>query len=335
MGWEMSLLEERASFTREQLAKVGAALRDALGGDAERILRDDTCVYVVGSGGRGELSEYSDLDLFIARVEREPSDVDAFQIRQAIARSLYATGFPDPSQGGAFLKMHTATSLCEEMGTPRDDAGNTFTARMLLLLESKPLLGEKAYDKLLRRVVSRYWQNFEGNEESYQPFVLVNDIVRYWRMLLLNYVAKNFEKEKELAHDDIRAERRLRSYKLRFSRCLTCFSALVALLDRTAPRAVTQDQVFGIIKQSPIERLRSLSKTAEIEGRVTRLLMLYEGFLKITDAPKSELLPRFKERVFASERADEGREFGDEMFELLLTLGREKRGRELFRHMVV
>lgn len=332
----MSYLDDRAAFTRTKLLELAEGLSVYLDEDKERVLREDTCIYVVGSGGRGELLTHSDIDLFIARVGRSPSDVDAFQIRQAIARTLHRSGFPDPSQGGAFLKMHTATSLCEEMGTPADDAGNTFTARMLLLLESKPLVGGRAYDDLLRAIVQRYWQNADEHERDYQPFVLVNDIVRYWRILLLNYVAKNFEREKELGIDELKAERRLRSYKLRFSRCATCFSALAALLDVTAKGSVAKDDVFEIVKRSPIERMRSLaSRNEAMEPKVGRLLRLYEGFLKTIDEPKDNLLSSFKNRDFSKARADEGRQFGDEMFELLLALGQAGRGRELFRHMVV
>lgn len=333
----MSYLDKRAAFTKTKLSELAKALDECLFADRQRILRGDTCIYVVGSGGRGELSSHSDIDLFIARVGRSPSDVDAFQVRQAIVRALYRLEFPDPSQGGAFLKMHTARSLCEEMGTPADDAGNTFTARMLLLLESKPLLGDTAYDELVKGIVKRYWQNADEHERDYQPFVLVNDIVRYWRILLLNYVAKNFEREKELGPDALDAERRLRSYKLRFSRCATCFSALAALLHTTTTKnCVEQDDVFEIVKQTPIERLRSVAaRNVVVASSVERMLGLYESFLETTDAPKARLLDSFKDKKISKVRADSGRQFGDQMFELLLQLGSEGRGRELFRHMVV
>jgi len=333
----MSYLDERAEYTNRTLARLKDALCKQLGDDSERILREDTCIYVVGSGGRGEMLPSSDIDLFIARVSRDPSEVDAFQVRQAIARALYELKFPDPSQGGAFLKMHTASSLCEQMGTPADDATNTLTARMLLLLESKPLLGEPAYEKLLRAVVEKYWQNASEHARDYQPFVLVNDIVRYWRVLLLNYVAKNFERERKLRNDELTAERRLRSHKLRFSRCATCFSAPALLLETTGRQEnVTQEDVFDLVRHTPMDRLRAIGeRNQEARSRVDTLLDLYETFLTTMDKPKADLLALFKDDAFSKERSAEGRRFGDEMFELLHLLGRENRGRVLFRHMVV
>lgn len=333
----MSLLEERAATTDQKLDELAARLRARLGDDAERILRKDTCIYVVGSGGRGEMSRHSDVDLFVTRVDRDPSEVDALVVRQAIARALFEMDLPEPSQGGEFLKMHTAASLCERMGTPADDAGNTFTARMLLLLESRPLLGDVAYEKLLSRVIERYWQNFEKHEGDYQPFVLVNDAVRYWRILLLNYVAKNFEKEKKLKeHELVEAERRLRSYKLRFSRCLTCFSFLAALLATTPSGAVTRAGVVEIVRRTPIGRLDLVRERVDgAAQRVDELRELYSGFLDTTDRPKDEIVESFRDEKYRAARSAEGRAFGDAMFELLLLLGQRGRGRDLFRHMVV
>lgn len=335
----MTLFTERADSTRKTLEEFKDVLLRHLGDDAPRILREDTCVYVVGSGGRGEMSSHSDVDLFVARIGRGPSDIDAFLVRQAIARALFAVGRPDPSQGGDFLKMHTAVSLCERLGTPEDDAVNTFTARMLLLLESQSLVGEVAYDALVSRVLDAYWKDAEGREKEYQPFVLVNDIVRYWRILLLNYVAKNAEKEKELQPPKLTAERALRSHKLRFSRCMTCFSVLASLLVATTSGGVTTADVLTIVKRRPVERLLALGgaskKDPKVEQAIERLLAAYESFLTITDQEKAVLVALFTNKDFASARVKEGREFGDAMFDLLQALGTSGRAKELFRHMVV
>jgi hypothetical protein len=207
---------------------------------------------------------------------------------------------------------------------------------MLLLLESRPLVGSAAYGQLLGMVLDAYWPDAKGHEDDFQPFVLVNDIVRYWRILLLNYVAKNVEKERELEGTRRDGERRLRSYKLRFSRCMTCFSALARLLAVTARGAVTKSHVLEIVTQRPIERLGAIAAqvTAAAE-HVEVLLGLYESFLRHTEKPKTELIDGFSTAGFKDERMKEGQEFGDRMFDLLQELGRKDRGKELLRHMLV
>lgn len=331
----MKAFEERAAYTGDTLGKLKDAVAGALEPDTERVLRD-TCIYVVGSGGRGEMSPQSDVDLFVARVKGDPSPVDAFQVRQAIARAVFALGLPDPSQGGEFLKMHTAESLCGRMGTPDDDASNTFTARMLLLLESAPLLGDDAYAKLIDTVLVEYWKDAEGHEGDYQPYVLVNDIVRYWRILLLNYVAKNAEKQRKLKEPKLDAERRLRSYKLRFSRCATCFSFLARLLVETRSGPVKREHVLEIVRERPRQRLdRVATVVPEAAACVAELLGMYAVFLENTAAEKDALLQSFQDEGQRSARTGEGWKFGNSMFELVQQLGSKSRARELFRHIVV
>ncbi|MBX3259759.1 MAG: hypothetical protein KF782_08710 [Labilithrix sp.] len=337
----MNFFDDRAASTRTTLEHLARRIEDDLGEDAERVLAADTCIYVVGSGGRGEMSRHSDADLFVARVRRDPSDVDAFLVRQAIARALFKLGLPPPSQGGSFLKMHTAEDLRRRLGTPEDDAGNTLTARMLLLLESQPLLGAEAYGVLVNVVLEAYWTDAAARAETFQPFALVNDVVRYWRILLLNYVAKNAERETLRESQSERdAQRALRSYKLRFSRCMTCFSVLASLLAVTAEGGVSKEAVLDVIRRTPVERLRALRAASgpsrdRVERHVETLLRLYEQFLKTTDQEKSALLEALKDPELARRRIQEGREFGDAMFELLQGLGHDGRARELFRHMVV
>lgn len=329
-------LAERAASTHETLERLRERLTGALGDHFHRIFREDTCIYVVGSGGRGEMSPHSDVDLFVARVGRDPSDVDAFQVRSAIAEALYAMKLPDPSQGGEYLKMHTARSLCARMGTPEDDASNTLTARMLLLLESRPLIGDAAYGSLVDQVLDAYWKDARWHDADFQPFVLVNDIVRYWRILLLNYVAKLAEKERELDENQRDADRRVRSYKLRFSRCMTCFSALAGLLAATQKGAVSKAQVLDIVKRRPVERLEAVAASGgAVASHVTALLGLYESFLVHSGQAKKDLFERFSDTAFKDLRMREGQDFGNTMFDLLQELGREGRGKELLRYMVV
>jgi hypothetical protein len=222
------------------------------------------------------------------------------------------------------------------MGMPEDDYNNFLTVRMLLLLESRVLLGKEAYDLLVDGVLNAYWKDAEGHDDDYQPFVLVNDIVRYWRILLLNYVAKNAEKERELGPPKLKAERKLRGYKLRFSRCITCFSALARLLVLTSTGGVKKSDVRAVVGESPIDRLLSVQRNAPATGKcVDKMLGLYEAFLKNSAKSKTQLIELFCQADYSRARANEGHEFADTMFDLLLELSRAGRARELFRHMVV
>jgi hypothetical protein len=155
--------------------------------------------------------------------------------------------------------LHTVERFVDLLGSPEDDTENTFTARLLLLLESRPLLGEVAYHRIINRVITAYWTNASAHPRDYQPILLLNDIVRYWRILLLNYEARNIEQQaREPFRAAREARRRLRSYTLRFSRCLTCYSAIAYLLaltaDAEAPHVTRQD-VRRMVRRSPLDRL--------------------------------------------------------------------------------
>jgi hypothetical protein len=164
----------------------------------------------------------------------------------------------------------------------------------------------------------------------------VNDIVRYWRILLLNYVAKNAKKERELDEHRRDAERGVRSYKLRFSRCMTCFSALAALLATTRDGAVSRERAQEVLRLRPVERMeRVRAAVPAAEAHVGDLLRLYESFMRFTETSPSELREKFQDEGFRHERLGDGWQFGGTMFDLLQELGRDGRGRDLLRHMLV
>src|SRR5206468_800733 len=120
-------------------------------------------------------------------------------------------------------------------------------ARLLLLLESRAVMGDVVYDRAIKSVVATYWRDYAGNERHFVPVFLTNDITRYWKVLCLGYEAHG---------DDTLEERRLRNYKLKYSRLLTCYSAILYLAWVLRARTtVTPEDAIDMARLTPTERL--------------------------------------------------------------------------------
>ncbi|MEX1364202.1 MAG: hypothetical protein AB1Z98_13835 [Nannocystaceae bacterium] len=327
------------------MERIEQGLRHELGARHDELVGSHTCVYATGSCGREEMGVGSDLDAYIVRVDGGGL-TNADSLEAAVRAANEAAGLPVLDGHGKYLKMVDARDAIELMGTPEDDQRGMLTKRMLLLLESRVLLGQPAHEQLVRQVIDAYWQNENLHRDDYLPFVLVNDIIRYWRIVLLNHESRLRKKKEELEQDEniaskdeeeiLLAERRYKSYKLRFPRCLTCFSALTYLLALTPQEDshVTKQQVHEMVRLTPIDRIRELPRLVDRElGLVDELLTEYGSFLERTAQGKGELLEQLRrERAVQIEVSQAGDRFTKLMFELVSELGG---GRPLHRHMLV
>lgn len=347
-----TLFDERRAYTDHVLTRFAGELRRELGADLDTVLGDHTTVYVTGSGGRGEMSGASDLDLFLVRVRGAASKLDAVLIQAAIVRATRTCGIDAPSADGVFLDLHRADDLVGLLGSAADDATNKFTTRMLLLLEGRPVLGEVAHRALLERVIDGYWAVAEDSRADTLPFVFVNDVIRYWRVILLNHEARLRVKETELrdALDEstrveaMRAERFVRSYKLRFSRATICFATLAYLLgiSRSAGRAATirSSDLLEMVARTPLERLAHAVEHGgvdEARRAFEAMRPLYAEFLAESAFPKRELTKRFRDEAHSRRLNRQSREYVDRMFDLLRALGTMDDGsvHPLYRYMLV
>ena len=189
---------KRRADTDARLKRFEERLAVHLGADEPALIGDHTTVYVTGSGGRGEMSDASDLDLFLVRTEGKPSKIDAALLQTAIIRATRDCNIVEASADGVFLELHSADDFVKLLGSTDDDWSNKFTARMLLLLESRPVVGSTSYDRLIDSVIDGYWAVAEAHQHDYLPYVFVNDVIRYWRVVLLNHESRLRAKEIEL-----------------------------------------------------------------------------------------------------------------------------------------
>lgn len=137
---------------------------------------------------------FSDLDLFIVgRGEKDrPAlrPLDEICVKADLIEVSRRLRFPEFSGDGQYLAHYTEQELIGTLGKPDDDASNTFTARLLLLLESQPLLGKDIYDEAIGEVVAAYWKDYEDHKIDFIPTFLTNDILRLWRTFCVNYEAR-------------------------------------------------------------------------------------------------------------------------------------------------
>ena len=325
-------LELRRKTTRERLEALQGKLTAAAA-----LAEGKACVYVTGSFGRGEASPYSDLDLFIVgrttgegeNARRVLGRLDEICIKADLIEATRSLGIKDFDGDGEYLDHYTVDALIKTLGHPEDDVSNTFTARMLMLLESKPLFGDDVYWEAVEKVLDSYWQDYADHKSDFVPAFLANDVLRMWRTFCVNYEART-AREPEIK----KAKRKLKNYKLKHARLFTCYSALAYLLAVFgAKNTVAPTDARDMVKLDPITRLDALVRDFGCdETKVEKLVNIYETFLTNTDAPEADLVAKFIEPAFGKRLFAEASEFGNAMWELLESVGKNSR---LHRLMMV
>ncbi len=65
--------------------------------------------------------------------------------------------FPKFSNDGQFLEIIEKPKILNELGSPNDDHHNYFTARMLMILESKCVYGESDHEAIMKDILGAYF----------------------------------------------------------------------------------------------------------------------------------------------------------------------------------
>jgi len=283
----------------------------------------ELCIYTTGSYGRLEASEYSDIDLFF--LHDKPSAFPKLNKTLIDAHIIVASremNFPEFSGDGEYLEIHSVQEIYRELGSRKDDYHNFFTARMLLLLESKPIYNEELHSHFIDSTIDKYYKDFHEHEKNFQPVFIVNDVIRFWRTICLNYEHnrnRKFEHPDKHTLEQInrkKSETHVKNIKLKFSRKLTCFSFLLSVLYRN--EIVTQEDIKGIISQTPLVRLANLIEYGANQEDVNLLVDLYFWFLETTQKEKQELV----EWIGIQENRDlafsKSREFAKLIFKMMM-----------------
>ena len=238
--------------------------------------RTDVCVYAAGSLGRLETGRISDLDVFLFadRSDRKPGERSLTRLEEIVALSEMVQvnnelRLPAFSGAGEFFKIHEVADLLAGTGTATDDSENLFTTRLLLLLESKCIANDGLYLSATKQIVDMYFRDGKGRH-GYRPLFLLNDMLRYWRTLCLNYERTRHDKKKPWWKKNL---------NLKFSRKLTVFSSVLAIL---VDHIDTYEKFEPILALTPMERMAyalDRLQDASLLSNFKAFLDNYEEFL--------------------------------------------------------
>lgn len=286
-------------------------------------LPDNTALVIFGSFARDEITRSSDLDwTFLVDGRADPQH---FKIASEIGHTCKQAGFAAPGTTMTFGTMASSHELIHHIGLD-EDTNRNFTRRMLLLLESRSVAGEVIHHRVIRGILDRYLvaeRSVAWNPDERQvPRFLLNDIVRFWRTMAVDYAAKKWQQDNKWA---------LRNAKLRMSRKLLYASGLLICFnceleppapgpqqqsifpDEPDPDMTLLNYVFEQSRMTPLNILANAIVNNEADGETAgRILSSYDRFIEIlNDTEYREHLANLPlDRAKTDSRFGEIREIG-------------------------
>jgi len=179
-GAEFANLRAARAYTDERLKEMRGTF-------AGLDFPPELSVVVFGSCARGELTPGSDDDwALLVTPPLEPDDPEVERLFTTARRRLGA-GERQPGSQDVFGVPFTLSALIQHVGL-EEDSNRNLTRRMLLLLESTEVAGA-AHDSSWAAVLDRYL-NY-GVKDYRPPRFLLNDLVRYWRTIAVDFEGKH------------------------------------------------------------------------------------------------------------------------------------------------
>jgi hypothetical protein len=185
IGQRWPSIEMARSFSDQTLTELHQALHN--------LESEDTSIVVLGSLGRKEFTSGSDIDwnLLVDGIA-DPNHHALFLDAQRIIKDRAVKGVGREGTFEAFVSSH---DLIHKIGG-EDDTNRNLTRRLLLLLESTPVGGRVAYQRVTKNILKRYLLDDRGFwrgttvHRHHIPHFLLNDLARFWRTMAVDFAYK-------------------------------------------------------------------------------------------------------------------------------------------------
>ena len=248
----------------------------------------DASIIVFGSLARGEAVEGSDADwALLADGRADPSILRTAMLAERMFLDLKLS---QPGTTGVFGQVIHAGELLAGVQMLAEDSPD-ITRRVLLLLESRPVGPSAAWERTTRAVLGGYLDptlrySGDGTPERRVPRFLLNDLLRYWRTVAVEFTAKHQRRGG--------AKWGLRMAKLRMSRKLIAGAGYLACL-RNEARADRPGDFGGddveffeqvLVRPTPLQIVADTCLRYDVDSEISRsLLEPYDTFLGIIGDP--------------------------------------------------
>ncbi len=295
-GDPLRALSERTGRSWPHVEECASAAKRRRGEIAEQLttqkLIPADCAWVTyGSLARDEYTQGSDIDWTL--LVDGAADPQHLNTVQAISTTLGQFG-KAPGRTGVFGGLVSSHDLIHRIGGDADTNQNT-TRRMLLLLElleSREVPGSSGVrERVLRNILRRYLEEDHGYHEihGYEirvPRFLLNDIVRFWRTMAVDFAAKRRERAGEgwaIRNVKLRLSRKL-IFVAGLAMCLTCElrpppSLLAASGTSKDFYDALQEVLLAFANRPPLDTLVEFASHFGADAVASELVDQYDLFL--------------------------------------------------------
>jgi|GEM_PF-1465723 len=299
---------QNCKFSVETLGQLRKMVVDSF---KDKESNGNICVIVVGSFGRLEASNSSDLD-YLVIYDGDESEHNKFKsFDDKISKILEKMGIQKPSKTGkTFESPARMSQLTTNIGGNKDNTQH-LTWRVLMLTESRCLYNETLYHQILSNIFDHYTKT--SKEKKGYPRALMNELIRYYRTVAVDYLYKVEEINKPWA---------LRNLKLRHSRKFWFFSTIALILHRFEnPENVVYESLLEEMRSPPVEKLATIFLEKDKKDLITPFVFYNEFLEKINDTMIREQLneidydARYENDIF-SELKENSDEFHEELIKI-------------------